>query len=111
MPVFAAGALGSLSDATERDRSQRGISIVWRSSQSKSQFSLPGDNRHSCAPRATDRLDPMPPITGRIEINLTVRDPVRSAAWYRELLGLQQRYDYTSDDGELRYVVLGDPAN
>ena len=34
------------------------------------------------------------------------RYPVRSAAWYRELLGLEQRYDYTSADGELRYVVV-----
>lgn len=48
----------------------------------------------------------MPSISGRIEVNLTVRDPVRSAAWYSELLGLEQRYDYTSDDGQLRYVVV-----
>ena len=48
----------------------------------------------------------MPLISGRIEVNLTVRDPVRSAAWYSELLGLEQRYDYTSDDGQLRYVVV-----
>jgi catechol 2,3-dioxygenase-like lactoylglutathione lyase family enzyme len=41
-------------------------------------------------------------------VNLTVRDPVRSAAWYREPLGLEQRCDYTSDDGELRYVVVQD---
>jgi catechol 2,3-dioxygenase-like lactoylglutathione lyase family enzyme len=49
-------------------------------------------------------------MTGRVEVNLTVRDPVRSAAWYRDLLGLEQRYDHTSDDGRLRYVVLGQPA-
>ena len=53
----------------------------------------------------------MPRITSRIEVNLTVRDPGRSAAWYSELLGLQQRYDRTSDDGLLRYVVLHDPAS
>ena len=41
-------------------------------------------------------------------MNLTVRDVDRSAAWYRELLGLDQRYDYTSEDGRLRYVVLQD---
>lgn len=52
----------------------------------------------------------MPSISGRIEVNLTVRDPVRSAAWYSELLGLEQRYDYTSDDGQLRYVVVQDLA-
>jgi catechol 2,3-dioxygenase-like lactoylglutathione lyase family enzyme len=50
----------------------------------------------------------VPSISGRIEVNLTVRDPVRSADWYRELLGLELRYDYTSDDGELRYVVMQD---
>jgi catechol 2,3-dioxygenase-like lactoylglutathione lyase family enzyme len=48
----------------------------------------------------------MPLISGRIEVNLTVRDPVRSAAWYSELLGLEQRYDHSSDDGTLRYVVV-----
>ena len=58
-----------------------------------------------------DKLVAMPPITARIEVNLTVRDPGRSAAWYGELLGLVQRYDRTSDDGLLRYVVLHDPAS
>jgi catechol 2,3-dioxygenase-like lactoylglutathione lyase family enzyme len=48
----------------------------------------------------------VPSISGRVEVNLTVRDPVRSAAWYSELLGLEQRYDHTSDDGQLRYVVV-----
>jgi len=52
----------------------------------------------------------MPPISGRIEVNLTVRDPARSAAWYRTVLGLEQRYDHTSDDGQLRYVVVQDLA-
>ncbi len=45
-------------------------------------------------------------MSGRVEVNLSVRDPVRSAAWYSELLGLEQRYDYTSDDGQIRYVVV-----
>jgi len=53
----------------------------------------------------------MPSITGRVEVNLTVRDPSRSATWYSEVLGLEQRYDYTSDDGQLRYVVLGHRAS
>jgi catechol 2,3-dioxygenase-like lactoylglutathione lyase family enzyme len=48
----------------------------------------------------------VPSISGRIEVNLTVRDPVRSAAWYRELLGLEERYDHASDDGAIRYVVV-----
>lgn len=50
----------------------------------------------------------VPSISGRIEVNLAVRDPVRSAAWYRDLLGLERRYDYTSHDGGLRYVVVQD---
>jgi catechol 2,3-dioxygenase-like lactoylglutathione lyase family enzyme len=50
-------------------------------------------------------------ITGRVEVNLTVRDPVASAAWYAELLGLRTRYDYTSDDGHMRYVCLFDPSS
>lgn len=52
----------------------------------------------------------MPSLSGRVEVNLTVRDPGASAAWYRNLLGLQQRYDHTSDDGKLRYVVVEDPT-
>ena len=53
----------------------------------------------------------MPPITGRIEVNLSVCDPGRSGTWYSELLGLEQRSSYTSDDGQLRYVVLIDHAS
>ncbi len=52
---------------------------------------------------------PPPPITGQVEVNLTVRDPDRSAAWYAELLGMRTRYDHTSDDGALRYVSLVEP--
>jgi catechol 2,3-dioxygenase-like lactoylglutathione lyase family enzyme len=44
-----------------------------------------------------------------VEVNLTVRDPVRSAAWYSELLGMRQRYDFTSDDGSMRYICLVEP--
>jgi catechol 2,3-dioxygenase-like lactoylglutathione lyase family enzyme len=51
----------------------------------------------------------VPSITGRVEINLTVRDPARSARWYSQLLGLEERYDYTGDDGRMRYVSLLDP--
>lgn len=53
----------------------------------------------------------MPAITGRVEINLTVRDPEQSAAWYRRVLGMEERYDHTSDDGRLRYVSLVEPAS
>src|SRR5262245_36261172 len=52
----------------------------------------------------------MPSMSGRIEVNLSVRDPARSASWYSALLGLKQRYDHTSDDGQLRYVVVQDLA-
>jgi glyoxylase I family protein len=53
----------------------------------------------------------VPAITGRLEVNLTVRDPERSATWYTGLLGLTRRYDYTSDDGRLRYIGLIEPAS
>jgi glyoxylase I family protein len=43
-------------------------------------------------------------------VRLSVRDPDRSAAWYCDLLGLQRRYDHTSENGA-RYVCLGDPAS
>lgn len=53
----------------------------------------------------------MPAITGRLEITLSVRDPVRSAAWYAQLLGMRQRYDHTSDDGGMRYICLVEPRS
>ena len=53
----------------------------------------------------------MPSITGRVEISLTVRDPVRSAAWYGELLGMRQRYDFTADDDGMRYICLVEPKS
>ena len=52
----------------------------------------------------------VPSITGNIEINLTVRDPVRSAAWYTELLGMQERYDFSAADGGMRYICLVEPS-
>jgi glyoxylase I family protein len=53
----------------------------------------------------------VPSITGRVEVNLTVRDPTLSAAWYSELLEMEQRYDYTSIDGRLRYICLAEPIS
>jgi glyoxylase I family protein len=53
----------------------------------------------------------MPSITGRVEVNLTVRDPDRSAAWYRELLSMEERYDFASADGSMRYVSLVEPTS
>lgn len=53
----------------------------------------------------------MPSITGRVEVNLTVRDPVRSAAWYAELLGMEQRYAFDPADGRPHYVCLTEPRS
>ena len=51
----------------------------------------------------------MPSISGRIEVNLTVRDVDRSASWYSELLGMEERYDFASPDGHMRYVSRIEP--
>jgi glyoxylase I family protein len=53
----------------------------------------------------------VPSITGRVEVNLTVRDPLLSAAWYAELLGMQTRYDHTSADGQMCYICLVEPSS
>ncbi len=51
----------------------------------------------------------MPAITGRTEIALSVRDIEASAGWYQRLLNLEQRYDFTGDDGLMRYICLIEP--
>jgi catechol 2,3-dioxygenase-like lactoylglutathione lyase family enzyme len=51
----------------------------------------------------------VPSISGRIEVNLTVRDPVRSAAWYSELLDMDQLYDFIDPQGRMRYISLAEP--
>jgi glyoxylase I family protein len=48
----------------------------------------------------------VPSISGQVEVSLTVRDPAASAAWYSELLGLEELYDYTGVDGRMRYIAL-----
>lgn len=53
----------------------------------------------------------MPPISGRLEVNLSVRDVARSAAWYVELVGFHQRYDHTSPDDGMRYICLEEPQS
>jgi glyoxylase I family protein len=53
----------------------------------------------------------VPFIMGRVEVNLTVREPARSAAWYAELLGMTKRYDYLSDDGRLHCISLVEPRS
>lgn len=54
---------------------------------------------------------PVPALTGRVEITLSVRDPARSAGWYSRLLGMRQTYDHTSDDGRMRYICLLEPRS
>jgi glyoxylase I family protein len=46
-----------------------------------------------------------------LEVNLSVRDPAHSAAWYAQVLGMQQRYDFASADGRLRYICLVEPSS
>ena len=46
-----------------------------------------------------------------MEVNLTVSDPRRSAAWYAELLGMEKRYEFDAADTELRYVCLVEPVS
>jgi glyoxylase I family protein len=53
----------------------------------------------------------VPSISGRVEVNLTVRDPATSATWYSELLNLQVLYDYAGEDGRLRYIALVEPES
>ncbi len=53
----------------------------------------------------------MPSISGRVEVNLTVREPASSAAWYSELLGLQVLYDFAGEDGRLHYIALIEPES
>jgi glyoxylase I family protein len=53
----------------------------------------------------------VPSITGRLDVNLSVCDPARSAAWYAQVLGMQQRYDFTSADGRMRNICLVEPSS
>jgi len=56
-------------------------------------------------------LASMPSITGRVEVNLSVVDPVRSADWYCELLGMERRYEYGSAESGMTYVSLVEPKS
>jgi glyoxylase I family protein len=53
----------------------------------------------------------VPSITGRLEVNLSVRDAAVSGAWYSRLLAMAQRYDHTSSDGSMRYICLAEPTS
>ncbi len=53
----------------------------------------------------------VPSISGRMEVNLTVRDLSRSATWYAELLGMEKRYEYDPSDGRPSYICLTEPRS
>ena len=53
----------------------------------------------------------MPSISGQIEVNLSVRDPAGSAAWYSELLDMEELYDFIAPDGRMRYISLVEPKS
>ena len=56
-----------------------------------------------------ERLHSVPSLSGSIEVNLTVRDPASSAAWYSELLNLEVLYDFAAEDSRMHYVALLEP--
>ena len=58
-----------------------------------------------------ERLQAVPSISGRVEVNLTVCDPASSATWYSELLGLDELYDFLGEDGRMRYIALVEPKS
>jgi glyoxylase I family protein len=53
----------------------------------------------------------VPSISGRAEVNLTVSNPATSASWYAEVLDLEELYDFTGADGQMRYVALHEPKS
>jgi glyoxylase I family protein len=53
----------------------------------------------------------VPSLTGRLSLTLTVRDPERSALWYRELFGLETLSEHAGEDGEVEHLCIGDRAN
>ena len=56
--------------------------------------------------RRAGRLRRVPPITGRVEVSLTVRDPVRSAEWYKTLFDMETLYEFVAPDGNMSYFCL-----
>lgn len=53
----------------------------------------------------------VPSLTGKVEVNLTVTDPRRSADWYVALFGMEKRYEYFPGDGRPNYVCLVEPES
>jgi glyoxylase I family protein len=52
----------------------------------------------------------MPHIAGQVVI-LTVTDADRSAAWYRDLLGMKETSRYVQPDGHVEQVCLAEPRS
>jgi catechol 2,3-dioxygenase-like lactoylglutathione lyase family enzyme len=55
----------------------------------------------------------MPSITGRLSANLSVRDPLRSAVFYSDVLGMDVTYQYPKiigPDVPMAYVCLREPS-
>ena len=52
----------------------------------------------------------MPRIAGQVVI-LTVSDADRSAAWYRDLLAMDETSRYTQPDGHVALIHLADPLS
>ena len=44
-------------------------------------------------------------------MNLTVRDPLSSASWYAQLLGMEQLYEFVPADGRVSYACIVEPSN
>jgi catechol 2,3-dioxygenase-like lactoylglutathione lyase family enzyme len=51
----------------------------------------------------------VPEITGRTIVILTVSDVARSATWYGELLGMEERGRDVSQDGRVEQILLLEP--
>jgi glyoxylase I family protein len=48
-------------------------------------------------------------ITGVVTVTLTVTDPERSAAWYSQLLGMDEEGRYVHADGRVGQICLSEP--
>jgi glyoxylase I family protein len=53
----------------------------------------------------------VPSLTGRLSLTLTVRDPVQSALWYREVFGLESLSEYAGEAGLVEHVCIWDHLN
>lgn len=62
-------------------------------------------------PTARSKLVDVPSISGRVEVNLTVTDPRRSADWYMALFGMEKRYEYFPSDDRPSYICLIEPVS